>query len=156
MAKTHYLEKHGIRVDGCRTMKEAREAWIAARDEFVDRATACPPWIFAFRGHFAVLSAEPHSNSWSYTIACPDDEGRRFASCFFSAPSQIAAIAITLGAMAQRAWSRDIADDGDYFDSMVRAARLTAAEASKERADFVHVAAFWRQHPSPQGNGRLS
>ncbi len=145
--KTYYLEKYGIRVEGCRNQTEARKQWEAARDEFVDRATACPPWVFAFRGHVAVVTALPHADSWEYTIVRPNDSGRKTGQCFYSAPSQIAAIAEALGALAQQVWSRDIANDGEFFDSMVTLARLSSYEAKSQRDNFTHVTAYWRNHP---------
>lgn len=146
MAKTYYLEKFGIRVDGCRNKTEARKQWEMARDEYVDRSTACPPWVFAFDGHTVVVTAEPHANSWSYTIVKPGDSGKKHGSCFYNAPSQIAAIAIALGALAQAAWSIDIDDDSEWFDHIVASARLIAQEAAHERSSFVTVAAHWRKH----------
>jgi hypothetical protein len=146
MAKTFYLEQHGIRVDGCHNKTEARKAWEAARDEFVERA-ADGPWIFATHGHTVVVTAEPCANCWSYTIVRPDDSGRRWHSCSFTASSQIAAIAVAIGSLAQNVWTSDIPDDGAFFDALVVAARLTAQEARNERANYVTVTAHWRSHP---------
>jgi hypothetical protein len=145
--KTYYLEQHGIRVDHCRTKTEARKLWESKRDEFVERAASCPQWVFAFHGHVAIVNVEPYKDSWSYTIVSPNHSGRRHGSCFYSAPSQVAAIAVALGSMAQAIWTRDVPDDGALFDEILSAARITAAETKLERFYFVTVTAFWRQNP---------
>lgn len=145
--KTYYLDKLGIRVEGCRNQTEARKQWEAARDEFVDRATACPPWVFGWHGYALIVTAEPYKNSWSYTIVPPDHMGRHHASCYYSAPSQIAAIAEAIGSLAQSVWTRDIPNDGEFFDQLICAARLTAEEVRSQYSNFVTVTAHWRSHP---------
>jgi hypothetical protein len=147
MAKSFYIDRLGIRVEGHRNVTEARKAWEAERDHFVDRATACEPWIFVWRGHVTIVQVKPHRDTWSYSIVGPGtSEGRHHPSCYYGASSQIAAIAVALGALAQHAWTRDVADDAAFFDELLIAARVTAHEARGERDNFLHVAAHWRAH----------
>ena len=82
-------------------------------------------------------------------MVTPEHSGVRHASCYFGAQSQIAAIAVGLGAMAQAMWSRDIPDDAEFFTELATVARVSLHEARAEYDNFRHVTAFWRAHPVP-------
>jgi hypothetical protein len=144
--KTFYMDKHGIRVDGCANKTEARKAWVAKRDAFARVAAECRPWVFAYAGH--VLVVAPLPEGWEYTIVRPSDPaGVRHASCYFNAALQCEAIAQGLAALAQNVWTRECPDDGAMWDDMVACARMRGDEIANQRYEFLHVVEFWRAHP---------
>lgn len=142
--KTVYIERQGIRVEAT-NKTEAESAWKAARDSFVSRAVESP-FVFSWRNGVLVVSAITHG--WQYGVIVPAEKsGVQRASCYYDAESQTAAIAVGLGAMAQRLWNRSVVDDAEYFDSMVKAAGLYESEVKRQREDFLRVVEFWRAHP---------
>jgi hypothetical protein len=142
--KTYYVERLGIRVDGYPTITAARKAWETARDQWCDISTSCPPYVLAFRGHVLIVVPKQGANNWEYTLVTPQHSGVRYASCYYGAKSQIAAIVEGLSALAQAVWSRNVPDDGALFDEIVVAARITAAEARHKCSDFVYLTSQWR------------
>lgn len=142
--KTVYIERQGIRVEAA-NKTEAEAAWKAARDSFVSRAVESP-FVFVWQGAVLVVSATAHG--WHYGITVlAEKSGVQRAICYYDAESQTAAIAVGLGAMAQRLWNRSVVDDAEYFDSMVKAAGLYESEVKRQREDFLRVVEFWRAHP---------
>lgn len=140
--KTYYVERLGIRVDGFRTVTEARKAWEAKRDEFCERASQ-GPHVFRFAGFTCVVAPSPHG--WEYTIVESGRvDGIVRAQCHYGAASQVEAIAVAVGAVAQRAWPADVQDDSAFFDYVAWCAGLRPAEVKSGRDDFVYLARHWR------------
>lgn len=143
--KTYYMEQDGIRSNGHATKTDARKAWAAIRDDFAKRSAECGVWTFAIEGYVCIVSPLPEG--WQYWVITPKRRGVIGAACYYNAPSQVHAICSALGALAQSMWTREIIDDGEWFDNLAKLARIHPNEIAEERANFVHVTEFWRSHP---------
>lgn len=139
--KTFSVERDGIWTGGHGTKPAAEAHWRDLRDTFV-RNAASGPWVFRHADHVLVVAAS--ASGWQYTLSRAERPGVVQGTCYFSAPNQVAAIAVGIGSLAQLAWSRAVPDDAVWFDALAQSARLRADEVKHERDNFLTVAARWR------------